>query len=270
MPAPRSHRRARLAVLVSLVLAVTGFQFFLAPTAQAASGTGLVISEVYGGGGNSGAAVVPDRLRRAVQPDRDRDQPRRAVACSTALRRNGTRRPSASWRCPTRSVPAGGYYLVAGERPQCRRAAPRCRLRTRPAPRIEHGCGRRGRSSWPRARRRSRRPAPSMPNVRAASSTSSARDGLDGNHAPRRHRRTTADPEQLASRSAASHGPTPTTTARRLRRAAATADPQHAAGGHATPSAPPTLGEPRARRVRTSRSPTVHAWPPRVAPAPYT
>ena len=40
MPAPRSRRRARLAALVSVVLAITGFQFFLAPpAAQAASGT---------------------------------------------------------------------------------------------------------------------------------------------------------------------------------------------------------------------------------------
>ncbi len=36
MPAPRSHRRARLAALVSVVLAITGFQFFLAPPAAQA------------------------------------------------------------------------------------------------------------------------------------------------------------------------------------------------------------------------------------------
>ena len=61
MPAPRSHRRARLAALVSVVLAVTGFQFFLAPTAQATpAGDNVVISEVYGGGGNSGATYTHD------------------------------------------------------------------------------------------------------------------------------------------------------------------------------------------------------------------
>ena len=37
MPAPRSRRRARLAALVSVVLAITGFQFFLAPPAAQAS-----------------------------------------------------------------------------------------------------------------------------------------------------------------------------------------------------------------------------------------
>ncbi len=59
MPAPRSRRRARLATLVSVVLAITGFQFFLAPqAAQAAGGTGLVISEVYGAGGNAGATCT--------------------------------------------------------------------------------------------------------------------------------------------------------------------------------------------------------------------
>ena len=70
MPAPRSRRRARLAALVSVVLAITGFQFFLAPPAAQANpgGTALVISEVYGGGGNAGA-TYDARLRRAVQPD---------------------------------------------------------------------------------------------------------------------------------------------------------------------------------------------------------
>ena len=62
MPAPRSRRRARLAALVSVVLAITGFQFFLAPQAAQANpgGTGLVIHEVYGGGGNTGATYLND------------------------------------------------------------------------------------------------------------------------------------------------------------------------------------------------------------------
>ncbi|HCB06553.1 MAG TPA: hypothetical protein DEQ43_20315 [Nocardioides bacterium] len=56
MPASRSHRRARLAVLLSIVLAVTGFQFLLAPTSQAnPGGTDLVITEVYVNGGSAGA-----------------------------------------------------------------------------------------------------------------------------------------------------------------------------------------------------------------------
>src|SRR4051794_40179031 len=61
MPAPRSHRRARLATLVSIALAITGFQFLVATAADAnPGGTGLVISEVYGGGGNSGATYTND------------------------------------------------------------------------------------------------------------------------------------------------------------------------------------------------------------------
>src|SRR4029079_6631329 len=59
MPTPRSHRRARLAALLSAVLAITGFQLLLAPQAQAA-GPGLVIQEVYGAGGNGGAAYSAD------------------------------------------------------------------------------------------------------------------------------------------------------------------------------------------------------------------
>ena len=61
MPAPRSPRRARLAVLVAAALAFTGLQFLVAaPAAQAVGSTGLVINEVYGGGGNSGATYLND------------------------------------------------------------------------------------------------------------------------------------------------------------------------------------------------------------------
>ena len=75
MPAPRSHRRARLAVLVSIVLAITGFQFFLAPSrAGALGGTALVISEVYGGRWQRGCSTYNAGLRRAVEPDGSADQ----------------------------------------------------------------------------------------------------------------------------------------------------------------------------------------------------
>ena len=119
MPAPRSQRRARLAALVSVALAVTGLQFFAAPPAAQANpgGTALVISEVYGGGGNS-RCDVHARLRRAVQPDGRCDPVWRAcrvqyrsaasTAAATAI---------ASVTALTGSVPAGGYYLVQTARP---------------------------------------------------------------------------------------------------------------------------------------------------------
>ena len=60
MPAPRSHRRARLAALVCGRSGLTGLQLLLAPAAQAAGSTGLVIKEVYGAGGNAGAVLNAD------------------------------------------------------------------------------------------------------------------------------------------------------------------------------------------------------------------
>ena len=57
MPAPRSRRRARIAALVSVVLAITGFQFFLAPPAAQAcrqiSAFPYIQDWSYGAGGNT-------------------------------------------------------------------------------------------------------------------------------------------------------------------------------------------------------------------------
>ncbi len=60
MPTSRSIRRVRLAALVSAALAITGFQNCLFPQAAEAVGTSLVINEVYGAGGNSGATYNAD------------------------------------------------------------------------------------------------------------------------------------------------------------------------------------------------------------------
>jgi 5'-nucleotidase len=62
MPHTRSPRRARLAAILSVALALTGLQLLLfTPSAQAnPAGTGLVIAEVYGAGGNSGAVLNAD------------------------------------------------------------------------------------------------------------------------------------------------------------------------------------------------------------------
>lgn len=60
MPAPRSRRRARISALLTAALALTGAQVLLtAPAAQAASAD-LVITEVYGAGGNAGATFNAD------------------------------------------------------------------------------------------------------------------------------------------------------------------------------------------------------------------
>ena len=61
MQATRTHRRGRLSVLVSLALALTGMSALAAAPAQAnPGGTALVISEVYGGGGNASATYTHD------------------------------------------------------------------------------------------------------------------------------------------------------------------------------------------------------------------
>ena len=51
MQAFRTHLRGRISVLVASLLAVAGLQAFTASSAQAL-GTGVVIREVYGAGGN--------------------------------------------------------------------------------------------------------------------------------------------------------------------------------------------------------------------------
>ena len=61
MRSTRSHRRARLAAVTSVALAFTGLQLFTAPAAEAnPAGTGLVIKEVYGAGGNASAVFNAD------------------------------------------------------------------------------------------------------------------------------------------------------------------------------------------------------------------
>ena len=72
-----SSSRSALAALASFATVVTGGAM-LAPANANPSGTGLVISEVYGAGGNGGA-VLRRRLRRALQPDRLGGQPHRRL-----------------------------------------------------------------------------------------------------------------------------------------------------------------------------------------------
>ena len=109
MPAPRSQSRARLAALVSVVLAITGFQFFLAPPAAQANpgGTALVISEVYGGGGNSGASRTHDFIE-LFNPTAS---PINVGGWSVQYR--SATGNTAQLTNLTGSVPAGGHYLIA-------------------------------------------------------------------------------------------------------------------------------------------------------------
>ena len=108
MPAPRSRRRARLAILVSVVLAITGFQFFLAPPpANAVGSSGLVIKEVYGAGGNAGAVYNADFVE-LYNPQ--------ATAQSTnglfVQYRAATGGVGGTQALPNKSVPPGAHFLI--------------------------------------------------------------------------------------------------------------------------------------------------------------
>ena len=105
MSARPSSRRA--IGLVGLAVAATGLVAIPLTASANPAGTGLVISEVYGGGGNSGA-TLHQRLHRALQPDRRGDLRGRHGRCSTAPAR-GT---SAQVTPLTGQVPPGGHYLV--------------------------------------------------------------------------------------------------------------------------------------------------------------
>ncbi len=112
MPAPRSHRRALFAALVSVILAFTGLQLLAPPAAHAnPAGTALVISEVYGGGGNSGAQYTHDFIElynptgSPISVDGWSVQGRSATSTATPT-------AGANITALSGSVPAGGYYLV--------------------------------------------------------------------------------------------------------------------------------------------------------------
>ncbi|MDX6372383.1 MAG: 5-nucleotidase [Nocardioidaceae bacterium] len=108
MPAPRSHRRARLAVLVSVVMAITGFQFFLAPQAANAVGSsGLVIKEVYGAGGNSGAVRNADFVE-LYNPQASGQ----STAGLSVQYRSAGGVIGGTQALPTVSIPPGGHYLI--------------------------------------------------------------------------------------------------------------------------------------------------------------
>jgi predicted extracellular nuclease/2',3'-cyclic-nucleotide 2'-phosphodiesterase (5'-nucleotidase family) len=110
MPAPRSHRRARLAALVSAALAVTGFQFFIAPQgAQAASST-VVINEVYMNGGSAGATYT----NRYVELKNLTGSAIPLTGMSLQYRPATNSGNAGNVTALTGTIPANGYYVVTG------------------------------------------------------------------------------------------------------------------------------------------------------------
>ena len=103
---PLRIRRSAAALLASISLAA-GTLSLTAPRAHAVSGTAnVVISEVYGGGGNSGALYTSDFIELSNTTSAPVDVTGWSVQYASAT---GT-----SWQVTqlTGSVPAGGFFLV--------------------------------------------------------------------------------------------------------------------------------------------------------------
>ena len=109
MPAPRSHRRARLAALVSVVLAVTGFQFFLAPPRAKAAAPDLSSARCTAGV-ETPVPVQPTISSSCTTPGLT-DQ-RRRLERPRAIGRHRAAASGADIPPLTGTVPAGGYYLI--------------------------------------------------------------------------------------------------------------------------------------------------------------
>jgi 5'-nucleotidase len=102
----RASRRA-LAAVAGLSAALTGFT--LAPLSSAeATSSGLVISEVYGGGGNSGATLTHDFIE-LYNPT---SAPIRVDGMSVQYRSSSSTTAATGVTALTGSVPAGAHYLV--------------------------------------------------------------------------------------------------------------------------------------------------------------
>ena len=107
MPSPRPSSRTGLAAALGLGVAVTGLTATALPAQADPTGTGLVISEAYGGGGNAGATFKNDFVElynptaNAISVDGWSVQYRSAGAITA-----GQTTPL------TGSVPAGGHYLI--------------------------------------------------------------------------------------------------------------------------------------------------------------
>ncbi len=102
----RASRRG-LAAAATLAAAVTGLTLAPLSAAQAAS-AGLVISEVYGGGGNSGATYTNDFIE-LYNPT---SAPISVDGMSVQYRSSGSIAAATGITALSGSVPAGGHYLV--------------------------------------------------------------------------------------------------------------------------------------------------------------
>ncbi|WP_281156037.1 ExeM/NucH family extracellular endonuclease [Streptomyces sp. HYC2] len=108
LPLPRNSRSRRTLVRATgIVLAVTGLSSFLAGPADAnPAGTGLVINEVYGGGGNSGSTYTNDYIELFNPTDAAVSVSGWSVSYFSAKGNLG------GTTALSGSVPAHGYYLV--------------------------------------------------------------------------------------------------------------------------------------------------------------
>ena len=106
MPSSRPSSRAGLAAALGLGVAVTGLSAALPAQANTA-GTGLIISEAYGGGGNSGATYKNDFIELY--------NPTSAAISVNGMSvqyRSATGTAAGAVTTLSGSVPAGGHYLV--------------------------------------------------------------------------------------------------------------------------------------------------------------
>ena len=99
--------RNRAAVGLSLAVAATGL--YALPAAANPTGTGLVISEVYGAGGNSGATLSNDYIELYNPTDAAVNVGGMSVQYRSA---SGTTVGASNITALTNSIPAHGHYLV--------------------------------------------------------------------------------------------------------------------------------------------------------------
>ena len=103
------RRPTARAVVVSTSLAMVAAPFAFATSAEAAPATHLVISEVYGGGGNTGSTWKND----FVELYNPTDAAISVDGLSVQYRSSGSAAAASGVTNLTGSVPAHGHYLVA-------------------------------------------------------------------------------------------------------------------------------------------------------------
>lgn len=105
---PTTSRASRRTLALGAGLAATVTSFTMAVTPANAISSGLVISEVYGGGGNSGATYTHDFIE-LYNPT---SAPISVDGMSVQYRSSGGTGPATGVTALAGSVPAGGHYLV--------------------------------------------------------------------------------------------------------------------------------------------------------------